>query len=160
MKTLLLMRHAKSSWDDEQLPDHERPLNDRGRLDAPVMGKRLAKSTIPDRIVCSTARRARETASLVIDGLSYAGPFDVLEGIYHATPAELISVITNVAESETLLVVGHNPGMSELMERLTGSHESMPTAAIAFIELPIEEWSEVANAKGQLRDFWKPKDEI
>ncbi|MBA3313754.1 MAG: histidine phosphatase family protein [Planctomycetota bacterium] len=160
MKTLLLMRHAKSSWGDETLPDHERPLNDRGRRDAPAMGRRLAESSfVPDRILCSTARRARETAELVVESLGADRPLDVREGIYHATPAEILAAIAESGDGDTLLVIGHNPGMGELVGRLTEFDDSMPTAAIAFIELPIDAWPEVMTASGRLLDFWKPQDE-
>jgi phosphohistidine phosphatase len=160
MKTLLLMRHAKSSWDDSSLTDHERPLNPRGRRDAPVMGERLDQSGhAPDHILCSTAKRARETAELLDEALASTGPLDVREGIYHATPGELLAAITEAGAGERLLVIGHNPGMGELVERLTNDPQDMPTAAIAIIELPIEEWHEIVNAEGRLVDFLKPKDE-
>ncbi len=160
MKTLLLMRHAKSSWDDSSLDDHERPLNARGRRNAPVMGDRLAESRYaPDRILCSTAKRARETAELVIEALAHTRPLDVREGIYHATPRELIAAISEAGAGERLLVIGHNPGLSELVELLANDNRQMPTAAIAIIELPMEEWSEIGNARGRLLDFMKPKDE-
>lgn len=160
MKTLLLMRHAKSSWDDSSLSDHERPLNPRGRRDAPVMGERLAESRLaPDHILCSTAKRARETAEFVVERLAPTGPLDVREGIYHATPRELLAAITEAGAGERLLVIGHNPGLGELVERLTDDSRHMPTAAIAIIELPIEEWSEISNAKGRLIEFLTPKDE-
>jgi len=160
MKTLLLMRHAKSSWDDSSLDDHERPLNPRGRRDAPLMGERLAESRFaPDHLLCSTAKRALETAELVVGALSHTGPVDVREGIYHATPRELLAAITQAGAGQRLLVVGHNPGLGELVELLADDDRHMPTAAIAIIELPIEEWSEIVNAKGRLVDFLKPKDE-
>jgi phosphohistidine phosphatase len=159
MKTLLLMRHAKSSWDNDRLPDHERPLNERGRRDAPVMGSRLAGSLyVPDRILCSTAIRARQTAELVVDALQFGQPLDVREGIYHATPAGILSAIAEAGRAKTLLVIGHNPGMGELVGRLTDFEDSMPTAAIALIELPISDWSEATSATGRLIDFWTPKD--
>lgn len=160
MKTLLLMRHAKSSWDDSSLSDHERPLNERGRSDAPVMGERLAKSRFaPDHISCSTAKRARETAERVAKALDFQGPVDVRDGIYQATPRELLATIAQAGAGERLLLIGHNPGLSELVEQLTSDNRPMPTAAVAVIELPIDDWSEIMNAKGRLIEFMKPKDD-
>ena len=160
MKTLLLMRHAKSSWDDSSVTDHERLLNERGRRDAPVMGERLANSAFaPDHILCSTAHRARQTADLLLEALGFDGPVDVRDGIYHATPRELMAGIAQAGAGERLLVIGHNPGLGELVELLTNDHRHMPTAAIAIIEMPITEWSEIGHAKGRLVEFMKPKDE-
>jgi phosphohistidine phosphatase len=124
------------------------------------MGERLAESAFaPDYVLCSTARRARQTADLVLEALEFDGPFDVRDGIYHATPRELLAGIAQAGAGERLLVIGHNPGLSELVELLTNDNRHMPTAAIAVIELPIAEWSEIVNAKGRLIDFMKPKDD-
>lgn len=166
MKTLLLMRHAKSSHDDEDLSDHERPLNDRGRSDAPRMVERLKEverltdaDVLPDRVLCSTARRAKETAAFFspIDGEDRPISYD--HRLYHATPEGILDVAAESGGSaDRLMIVGHNPGMEQLVRHLTGDDRHMATAAIARIELPIDGWSEVAaTLTGRLVDFWKPR---
>jgi phosphohistidine phosphatase len=161
VKTLLLMRHAKSSHDEEGLSDHERPLNDRGRRDAPRMGVRLKmEGLVPDRVLSSTARRAKETTELVVSGLGQPGEPVFIHSLYHATPQGILEVIAESgAAAERLMVVGHNPGFEQLVRRLTGTEASMPTAAIAIVELPITGWGAVTTAKGRLGDLWTPKDE-
>lgn len=162
MKTLLLMRHAKSSHGDEGLPDHERPLNDRGRRDAPRMAARLAAAgALPDRILCSTALRAKETAGLLMEAPGFAGGLKFDSRLYHATPDEILEVVAEVGgDAGRLMVVGHNPGMEQLLRRLTEADDTMPTAAVAQVELPIAGWKDVRGAvDGQLVAFLKPKDE-
>lgn len=162
MKTLLLMRHAKSSHDDEGLPDAERPLNERGRRDAPRMAARLAAAgLLPDRILCSTALRAKETAALVMEAPGFTGGLKFLGRLYGATPDEILEVVAESGgDAARLMVVGHNPGMEQLLRRLTEFDDPMPTAAIAQIELPIAGWGQARGAvDGRLVEFWKPKDE-
>ncbi|MGC1276353.1 MAG: histidine phosphatase family protein [Planctomycetaceae bacterium] len=166
MKTLLLMRHAKSSHDDEGLSDHERPLNDRGRCDAPRLVERLQEAErltdadlLPDRLLCSTARRAKETAAFfaAIEGVERPISYD--HRLYHATPEGVLDVVAGSGgTAERLMIVGHNPGLEQLVRHLTGEDRHMATAAIARIELPIEAWPEVAAPlTGRLVDFWKPR---
>lgn len=168
MKTLLLMRHAKSSHEDEGLSDHDRPLNTRGRRAAPRMVERLQEleqltdaDLLPDRVLCSTAVRARETAEFfaLIDGQKRPIRYD--QRLYHATPEGILEVVAGSGGSaERLMVVGHNPGLAQLVRYLTGDDRHMSTAAIARIELPIDQWSDVSSMlTGRLADFWKPKDE-
>ncbi|HYN86191.1 MAG TPA: histidine phosphatase family protein [Pyrinomonadaceae bacterium] len=160
MKTLLLMRHAKSSWKDATLRDFERPLNERGREAAPVVGRLLRRrKPLPDLVVSSPAERARETAALVTEAAALRAPLRHDERIYEATAAQLLEVVTQLDESAaTALLVGHNPGMEELIETLTGAHERMPTAALACITLDVEKWSKARAGAGRLEWVARPKE--
>jgi len=159
MKRLLLLRHAKSSWDDSSLVDFDRPLAERGKRDAPRIGKALRKrGPLPDLIISSPATRARETIEAVIKAaiLNIVPRFD--EAIYGASSAELMKVITRLPdESSCAMLVGHNPGFEDLLARLTGSHERMPTAALACVDFNLDHWEDVDNGKGRLVWLLTPK---
>ncbi|WP_419933726.1 SixA phosphatase family protein [Candidatus Palauibacter sp.] len=160
MKTLLILRHAKSSWNDPGLRDHDRPLNRRGNRDAPRMGRLIAdRDLVPDRIVSSTAVRARTTAALAAAEFDHDVEIETTRDLYGAHPDGYIEVAEERGgEAERLMVVGHNPGITALVTRLTGEVEYMPTAALAVVELDIEDWSELGRAgEGQLVAFWRPK---
>ena len=161
MKTLLLLRHAKSSWDDPELADHERPLNKRGKINAPRMGRLLHELELtPDLILSSTARRARQTAEIVADTSHYQDEVR-LDGELYAAPAEtIIAVLQGVEDTvSSVMVVAHNPGLEELLEALTGEASPLPTAALAQISLPIERWRELSDeVEGRLVNVWRPKD--
>jgi phosphohistidine phosphatase len=160
MKILLILRHAKSSWDDSTLDDHERPLNARGERDAPRMGQFLrAEGLCPDIIVSSDAVRARRTAEIIarITG----GQLLLDSRLYHASAFEIIDVLRDVIRQDvaTVMVVGHNPGLEELIAQLTGARDALPTAALAHIPLSIERWSDLdSSTRGTLRDMWRPKE--
>jgi phosphohistidine phosphatase len=159
MKTLLLLRHAKSSWDDPSLRDYERPLADRGRRDAPRMGEALkARGPLPDFIICSPATRARETLAAFQDAaqIEVRPSFD--ETIYGATSAELISVVRKFPDSsECALMVGHNPGFEELVARLSLAEGHMPTAALACITFDVDRWEDLEDGEGRLAWLLTPK---
>jgi phosphohistidine phosphatase len=159
VKTLLLLRHAKSDWDDPKLRDFDRPLAARGKRDAPRIGKALQeRGPTPDLIVSSPAARAKETIEAVIDSanLTRSPIFD--ESIYGASSAELIAIIRRLPiESSCALLVGHNPGFEDTVSRLTGAHQQMPTAALACIEFPVERWEDVEDAGGRLIWLLTPK---
>lgn len=159
MKTLLLLRHAKSSWDDSSLRDFDRPLAPRGERDAPRIGKALRKrGTSPDLIVSSPAVRAKATIKAVIKAakLDVDPQFD--EAIYGASSAELMRVIRRLPDSSSrALLVGHNPGFEDMVGRLTGLHERMPTASLACIEFQIARWDDVDDGKGKLAWLLTPK---
>lgn len=160
MKTLLLMRHAKSSWKDATMRDFERPLNERGRKSAPVMGRLLRRrKPLPDLVVSSPAERARTTAALVTESAALHAPLRYDERIYEATASQLLEVVAQLDEAaDTALLVGHNPGMEELIETLTGAHERMPTAALACITLDVEKWSKARAGAGRLEWVERPKE--
>lgn len=162
MKTLLLLRHAKSSWKEPGLRDFERPLNGRGREAAPLMGRFMAgKKLRPDLIVCSPAERARQTASLLTQAAGLDSPLRYDERIYEATADQLLEVVSQVDEScELAMLVGHNPGMEELIHALTGESAGMPTAALAHLTLDIDKWEKARPRCGRLDWATKPREVI
>jgi phosphohistidine phosphatase len=161
MKTLLLLRHAKSSWDNPELDDHDRPLNKRGKRDAPRMGQLLVQQNlVPDCIVTSTAKRARKTAKLVADACSYGGqPIETSE-LYHAAPESFVAVLQMLpSQVARPLLIGHNPGIEEFLCRLTGSDEIMATATLAQVELPVAAWDDLSlNCAASLANIWRPRE--
>lgn len=159
MKKLFLMRHAKSSWGDASLADFDRPLNERGLRAAPLMGRHLReRRAAPDLILCSPAARARRTAELAAEAAEFRAPLRFDERIYEATAARLAEVVAEASDDDEILLVGHNPGMEELLELLTGESRRMPTAAVACVRLDIETWGELRPHAGRLEWHVKPKD--
>ncbi len=161
MKTLLIMRHAKSSWKSPGLTDHERPLKKRGQRDAQRMGKLIWEMGLtPDVILSSTARRARDTAGLVAGACGYDGEIICLQEFYPTVPEEVIDVLRNqAAEVGSVLVIGHNPGLEETLYLLAGADEWLPTSALAQIALPVEEWERLDDeTSGHLMNLWRPRE--
>ena len=161
MKKLLIMRHAKSSWKNSDLADHERPLKKRGKNDAKRMGKLLkSKKIIPDLIICSTALRAQETADHLIERMKYKDEVVFTDALYMAEPKDILSaIIDHAANEKTVLIIGHNPGAEALLQILTGKVESLPTASIAYITARIDKWEDINNCKDvKLKKLWRPKD--
>ena len=161
MKTLLILRHAKSSWNNAQLTDYERPLNKRGKQDAPRMGKLLRQEDlVPDLIITSSAERALATAEAVALASGYEEEIRATRSLYHADPAAYVDVLSQLDDShERVMVVGHNPGMEELVEELTGAWEVLPTAALVQVSLPVTHWRELAEGvTGELVNLWRPKE--
>lgn len=155
------MRHAKSSWSNMRLSDHERPLNDRGKNDAPRMGQMLKdEELVPQLIISSTAVRALSTAEAVALAADFDGELKTTRHFYHADPDTYIHVLQTVDDAfNCVMVVGHNPGMAELVEDLTGAREHFTTANIAHVELPIDSWSAFTeDTEGDLRHLWRPKE--
>jgi phosphohistidine phosphatase len=161
MKTLLLMRHAKSSWSDSELADHDRPLNNRGERDAPRMGRWLAdQPLLPDVVIASTALRAVQTATAVCQAAGHTGDFVEFPELYHADVAAWTAVLQQIPDGVgSVLAIGHNPGLEELVETLNNDWERMPTAAIAWFELAIDDWAEFRpTGPATLRAIWRPKE--
>jgi phosphohistidine phosphatase len=161
MKTLLLLRHAKSSWSDPTQSDHDRPLNDRGKRDAPRMGQWIQQQGLaPDVVVSSTARRAVETARKVAEHCGFGSAIDTEPELYHAHSEQYGSVLRRIDdEHQTALLVAHNPGLEEFLYDLTGASERMPTAALAQISLDIQRWSDpIGRHAGRLIAVWRPKE--
>jgi phosphohistidine phosphatase len=160
VKRLLVLRHAKSSWADTALDDWQRPLNDRGRRDAPRAGAWLRdRALVPDLIVTSDAIRARETAAAVADAAGYTREIVVEPSLYHATPADAIAVLKSIANqtAHTVLIVGHNPGLEDLVSRVSGEHHDMVTAAIVELAVPIDRWSELdLTITASIVNSWQP----
>jgi phosphohistidine phosphatase len=161
MKTLLLMRHAKSSWKQVGLADHERPLNKRGKGDAPRMGNLLwEKDLVPELILCSAALRARRTAEIVAEASGYDGDISYLDYLYGGEPSDFLHALHSYADEEAIvLVVGHNPDLRDLLETLTDEWERLPTAAIAHLSLPIDRWGDLRDdTVAELVQVWRPRE--
>jgi len=161
MKTLLILRHAKSSWKFPDLTDHDRPLNRRGKRDAPRMGRMLrGRELVPDLVISSTATRAKDTASAVAIHSGYKGKRIKFESLYAAEPAAYLAVLRELADNyQRVLIVGHNPGVEELIELLTGEIHIVPTCTLAQIEFDIEKWSDTLHRltdRGRLVEILKP----
>lgn len=142
MKTLYLLRHAESNWDDPGLRDFDRPLNARGREAATLVGRLIRQRRLPvDLIVSSPAERARQTAALVSESAGLPAEPVHDERIYEADASRLLEVVAQAAESaDALMLVGHNPGMEELLALLTGQGRHMATATLACVALDAEQW--------------------
>lgn len=160
-KILVLVRHAKSSWEHSGLADYQRPLNLRGERDAPRMGQRLVKRNINlELIISSTAVRALTTAQTIAKKLNYALENIILdESIYGADPRELIDMLRVVDNRyNCIMLVGHNPGITELVYQLSGEDlGNVPTCGIATLSFDIQEWGGVKEGQAQLLDFDYPK---
>lgn len=173
MRRLLLLRHAKSSWNQGDLDDIERPLSSRGLKAAPLIGRHISgRQLVPDLVLCSTAERARQTLELVIaewerstgDGVTV----EMRTSLYLAPPGELLATLKRLDDGvETLLIIGHNPGLGILAGQLAAKGDprgmkslarNFPTAALAVIDFDVETWSDVAPGSGYLQSFVRPKD--
>jgi phosphohistidine phosphatase len=159
IRTLLLMRHAKSSWDDTGLRDFDRPLAKRGKRDAPRMGRALlALDSGADFVISSPAARARETVESVIREAGFTAPLQFVDSIYDASVAQLMRTVRGLPdEHKRVLMVGHNPGFEDLLARLTGDRGRMPTGAIACIEFHADRWQNVEDMQGKLVWLLTPK---
>jgi len=160
VKTLYLLRHAKSSWTDSSLRDFDRPLNERGRAAAPLIGKHLAAETLIDPLlICSPSLRTRETAELVLReaNLRLQPHFD--GRIYEASLRDLFQVISEIDDkTHAAILIGHNPGLEELFASLTGEPRPMPTCALAKILFDVLSWKALGAGEGTLEWFVTPKE--
>ncbi|MFG2623338.1 SixA phosphatase family protein [Streptomyces sp. NPDC048473] len=166
-RRIVLLRHAKAEWSQDS--DHERPLAERGRKDAPVAGRKLVDSGIVlDLALCSTAARTRETWKLAVHELPHRPRTVYEERLYEASPGELIALINETPDDvHDLLVIGHNPGMHAVADALSESSEGdalarmnrggFPTAAFAVIEFR-GSWKGVEHGVGKLIEYWTPND--
>lgn len=159
MRTLYLLRHAKSSWKDASLNDFERPLKRRGRKAAQHIGERLAREKLKNPVlICSHAVRARETAELVLKSSKLRVEERWDERIYEASLRDLLQVVTELPDEKSVVIlIGHNPGFEELLAFLTGEHRRMPTAALAKIKFDVS-WEDVEASSGKLDAFVTPKE--
>lgn len=161
MKFLYLIRHAKSSWADPGLTDHDRPLNKRGKRDIPVMGRRLVSyDPHPEMIISSTAKRARKTARGIGSALGFGkNEIILLESLYTFSSEQLITVIRSVHESiNVLAVVGHNYGLTDCAESLCGKDlGNIPTCGVVLMEFQLSDWKQLSSGKGRLIRFDYPK---
>ena len=169
MKTIYVLRHAKSSWADGSLPDHDRPLNERGRAAAPRVGAHMqGAGYLPDLVLCSTATRTRRTLDAVLSELEVAPAIEFQEELYLAAPSEMLDLVRSVPDTvESILLVGHNPGTGMLAAALSGDgppenvhlmRAKFPTAGLAIIELSVDRWKDVESGCGTLKEFVRPRD--
>ena len=161
MKTLLLLRHAKSSWKDSDLDDHDRPLNKRGRRDAPRMGRLLVEwNLLPDYILSSTAKRARKTAESIIEEVNFRGETRFSIDLYHADRAHIVQLVRQIPDHYSrVLWIGHNPGLEEFLELATGVATPLTTAALAEIEFNMTSWQQLsAGVTGRLVRTCQPRE--
>jgi phosphohistidine phosphatase len=158
MKTLLLLRHAKASRDDPNLPDHDRPLKERGKEDAKRLGRRLHDAKLaPTLIVSSTARRARKTARKVAKQFDYSREIELTDRLYLSGPDDHLEVARAFPDSEDrVMLVGHNPGLSQFLNALTDAEIELATSEVAQIEVEIKHWSDLARRhRAQLVRVWQ-----
>ena len=159
MKTLLILRHAKSSWKYTDLADHDRPLKKRGEQAAALMGELIRRHNLtPQCILSSTAKRALNTAELVAEACHYEGRIIATRALYGAGPDDFVEVLRNLDDAvDLVMIVGHNPDLEMFLESLTGAMESLPTTALAQIALPINSWEELEeDTPGKLVHLWAP----
>lgn len=161
MKQLIVLRHAKSDWADSSLDDWERPLSPRGIDDAPRVGEMLReRAIVPDLIVTSDAMRARSTAESAAQSAGYTGSILLEPSLYLATPDAIVTMLNELDEDPaSVMIVGHNPGLENLIAQLADERYAMPTAAVAQLELPIDRWRDLDLSTGAtVGVYWRPKD--
>jgi len=161
MKTLYMVRHAKSSWDDMSLSDHDRPLNGRGKRNAPEMGKRLKERGVnPDLLISSSANRAHSTAKMISTEIDYSkSDIELTRELYHADEEDIISFVQKQNdEINSLMIFGHNPGFTDCVNLLTGEgYYNIPTCGIAAITFDTNSWKGIDRGKGSLEFYDYPK---
>jgi phosphohistidine phosphatase len=166
MKRLYLLRHAKSSWDDPTLADHDRPLSPRGRRAAGVMAEHLRRKRIaPALVLCSPSRRTRQTLTRIAPSLGESADVQIRSGLYAASASALLEVLREVPDDvESVMLIGHNPGIQDLALSLAGDgseiarvRSKFPTAALATLEFRTS-WRELAPGSAELVSFVKPKE--
>ena len=161
MKIVLILRHAKSSWQNASLSDHDRPLNKRGQQDAPRMGQLLQQHGLtPDLIISSTAERAMTTAELVALSSGYEAEITYTHQLYLAAPEAYLACLRQVDDgNNAVMLVGHNPGIEELVALFSGQYERMPTGALAYMELSLTTWADLRpDTPARLVTVWRPKE--
>lgn len=162
-RRLILTRHAKSSWDDPLMSDHDRPLNARGTAAARELGDFLASRGLePEEVLCSTAQRTRETWDRVAGAVLETRPeVRYLDALYHAAPDVMLAHLRH-ATHPTVMMIGHNPGIAEFAARLPArpifdpDFRKFPTCATLIIDFQIDDWSEVKPGFGSMLDFFTP----
>jgi len=168
---LIIMRHAKSSWTDKELDDFDRPLSRKGKNAAPLVGRALAeRNCIPELILCSPARRTRDTLKLAVDAMKLKPPVRYEDQLYSFGNGDsYVNAISRQKTVSPMMVIGHNPSVQNLALRLLGSQDNkavqkikakFPTAAVAVIALPIEDWKQIqskSELQGEIELFLTPK---
>jgi phosphohistidine phosphatase len=163
-KRLILTRHAKSSWNDPLTPDHDRPLNERGKVAAADLGQWLAsRGYTPQEVLCSDALRTRTTFSGMAPALSGAPKLELKPALYQAGPDVMLAVLRH-AKADTVMMIGHNPGISEFAARLVtrapanAEFQRYPTGATLVVDFPVDDWKDVGFGSGAALDFIIPRE--
>ncbi|MFW5807576.1 MAG: SixA phosphatase family protein [Spirochaetota bacterium] len=159
MLRLSLLRLAKSSWEHDNLTDHERPLKERGLHDTRLMAAELKKrSLLPDAIACSTSRRTRETIRIFLDETGLSDSIVVYDrALYHAWATGILEYVNNHGNGSHLMIVGHNPGIHEFVEHMSDSRiEKFPTCAFAMLTIDTDKWSNVKYDNAELTEYLYP----
>lgn len=164
MKRLILTRHAKSSWDDPLTPDHDRPLNERGKAAAADLGVWLAsRGYVPDEVLCSDALRTRKTWSGIAPALPGTPVLELKPALYHAGPDVMLAVLRH-AKGDCVMMIGHNPGIAEFAERLVARAPSnpefrrYPTGATLVCDFAVDAWDAVGWGMATVDDFIVPRE--
>lgn len=158
VKTLLVMRHAKSDWTADFSADHDRPLNQRGTTAARHMGRLLAeKGLVPDLVMSSTAVRARATAELAIEAGGWPSPLMLVPEFYGTGPGKVLEHAAGAGEANTLLIVGHQPTWGGVVQWLTGERIEVKTATVAVVEVDLTDWSSLPSSRGRLTAVLHPR---
>jgi phosphohistidine phosphatase len=164
MKTLILIRHAKSSWANADLSDFDRPLNERGLRDTPRMGKRFKEKAItPDKLITSPANRALTTCTLFAEAIGFPKQnIKTEDRLYHADEEEILDVVQHLKEPDDVVILfGHNPGLTDFINHLMDIRiDHVPTCGMVACKLPVKQWKAVAWRSGQLLFFDFPKKNI
>ncbi len=162
MKKVYLIRHAKSSWEDFLLDDFERPLNKRGKFDAPLMGVRLHdKKIMPDTILSSPAIRAKTTAEIIAKKIGFEKEIVFIKDIYEASATTLHNILTKIEDKKNIVFLfGHNPSLNELAENYIHFNENIPTCAVVEIEFNCNSWADISAENARLVSFDYPKKEM
>jgi phosphohistidine phosphatase len=162
-KTLLILRHAKSSWkNNDYLPDHDRQLNKRGKKQGIRMGELIKElKLVPDHIITSTAKRAIDTSKLIVENSEFNGKIDLDSSLYHQASAEqCIKILSNVSDDYIrVLLIGHNPSLEALIKKLTDRNEMMKTCSLAQIDIKVKRWKDIiyeGNTSSSLINIWHP----
>ncbi len=161
MKRLYLLRHAKSSWENIQLKDFDRPLANRGEADIPRMVRFFNDHfSVPDKIIASPATRTTATASAFAEGISYHGQIEFISDIYEAHHLNLVEIVQNLPENaQSTLMVGHNPGVTNLAAYLSTGFitENIPTCGLVVLDFNSQYWHNISEAQGRLVRYMYPK---
>lgn len=163
MKKLIIIRHAKSSWDDPYLEDHQRPLAERGLKDSPRMGQRLkTKNILPDLMISSDAARAKATALIIAEQLHY--PKEKIEftrKLYHASAHSILDLIRNSEDNiESLFIFGHNPGFNDLIDLLGGQIDNLPTCGQYAFSFNVNSWNQISKNNSETWFVDYPKNDV
>jgi len=159
MKKLYIIRHAKSSWDDESLNDFDRPLNKRGKANAPMMGGRLKKNGVmPDIIISSPAKRAKSTAEIIAKEIGYEKKVHFDENIYESSVDELSKILKSIDDKNNIVfLVGHNPELNMLVDNYVKFYENIPTCGVVEIGFECDKWADIGPKNAKLLSFDYPK---